>query len=122
VVAGRRFLAVLVSAVAFAAACGGTSTGQGNDGPDCVALCEKLKAEECPGAAGVNCDDQCFSEDATAETSGCRRTYTDTLICTEGLENICEVASEDGCRDEVVAHQACIRNYCSENPADFCPP
>jgi hypothetical protein len=120
VVAGRRFLAVLVSAVAVAAACGGTSTGQDTDGPDCVVLCEKGKAQRCPGAAGLNCDDNCFSEDATAETSGCRNTYNSTLACFDEVEDICTVRSN--CAAELVAHQTCVKNYCSKNPADFCPP
>jgi hypothetical protein len=119
VVAGRRFLAVLLSVVALTAACGGTSSGQSDEEPQCVALCEKGKAKECRGVAGLNCDDNCFSEDATAETSGCRRTYDDTLACFEQLEDICTVQSN--CASELVAHRDCIEEYCSENSADFCP-
>jgi hypothetical protein len=118
VVAGRRFLAAVLSAVGLVAACGGTSTGQGNEEPDCVALCEKGKAAQCRGAEGLNCDDNCFSEDATAETSGCRPTYNDTLACMRSLENICDVATS--CAGEVVAHRACVSDYCSKNSADFC--
>lgn len=119
VVAGRTFLAVLLSVGALAAACGGTSTGKGNEGPDCVALCEKGKAESCPGVGGLNCDDNCLQEDVRAETSGCRGAYNQTLICSADLEDICSVIS--GCRDELVRYNDCIEEFCADNEADFCP-
>jgi hypothetical protein len=119
VVAGRRFLSWLVSAAALVSACGGTSTGTGNEGPDCVALCEKGKAESCTGSAGLNCDDNCFSEDARAETSGCRGAYNGTLTCSAELEDICTVAS--GCRAELRDYLGCIEEFCADNSADFCP-
>lgn len=118
VVVGRRFLALLFSAAALVAACGGSSTRLGDDGPDCVALCEKGKAE-CQGLGAVNCEDNCLSEDVTAETSGCRGTYNQTLDCSANLEDICTVPKS--CGNELRAHKACIDDYCSDHDADFCP-
>jgi hypothetical protein len=117
VVAGRRFLAVLFSAAVLVAACGGTSTGS-DDETECVALCEKGKAKGCNGASALNCEDNCLQEDARAETSGCRGTYNQTLACSSGLEDICTLIRD--CREELLRHQACVDEYCSDHVADFC--
>lgn len=119
VVAGRRFLAALLSATALAAACGGTSTGKGNGENDCVALCEKAKAVGCKGSEALgNCDDNCLQEDARVETTGCRATYDDTLGCTAALEDVCTVQSS--CRTELLGYFVCVNAWCEGHSADFC--
>jgi hypothetical protein len=119
VVAGRRFLAALLSAAALLAACGGTSTGKGDDGTECVTLCEKGKAAGCDEVQAVNCDDNCLQEDVRAETSGCRGAYNGTLACSSELEDICDAVI--GCRSEFIAYSACVAEYCEGRDTDICP-
>jgi hypothetical protein len=118
VVAGRRFLVVLLSAAALLAACGGTSTGKGDDGMECVTLCEKGKAAGCKEVQAVNCDDNCLQEDVRAETSGCRGAYNDSLSCSSEIDDICGVAT--GCRSELIAYAECIAEYCESHETDIC--
>jgi hypothetical protein len=119
VVAGRRFLAILLLAAACVAACGGTSTGKGDGGPECVSQCEKAKAAGCSWVTQANCDDACLTEDAKLESTGCRGTYDQTLDCSAELEDIC--AFPTGCRAELLDYNACTLEYCEDHEASFCP-
>jgi hypothetical protein len=115
VVAGRRILAAVLFSVA--AACAGSSVGTGN--ADCMELCQKGKDKRCPGSEALNCEDNCLSEDARAETSGCRSSYETSLQCSASLEDICTVAKD--CANEVKAYLACVAEFCETGEAEFCP-
>jgi hypothetical protein len=119
VVAGRRFLAFLIAVVTFAVACGGSSTGKSDGGPECVSQCEKAKAAGCSWVTQANCDDDCLTEDAKLESTGCRGTYDDTLSCSADLEDICEFLT--GCRTQLRAYADCTLEYCKDHDAAFCP-
>lgn len=118
-VVGRRFLAALLSVTALAAACGGTSTGKGDAGPECVTQCEKAKAAGCGWVKQANCDDDCLTEDAKLESTGCRNSYASTLSCSRDLEDICEFPTV--CKAELVDYNACTLEYCEDHEASFCP-
>jgi len=119
VVVRRGFLAVvLVLAGALPAACGGSSVATGR--PDCAELCQKGKDERCPGAELIQCEDNCLSEDARAETSGCRAAYDASLECTASLEDICTVAK--ACSDQVTDYLDCVADFCKDHSAEFCVP
>lgn len=98
-------------------ACAGQSTGTGR--PDCLQLCQKGKAERCPGSEALQCEDNCLSEDARAETSGCRALYDESLQCSASLEDICTVAK--ACADPVAEYLECLEDYCKDHSAEFCP-
>jgi hypothetical protein len=112
-----RSLAATMLLLSAALACAGSSTGNGR--PDCVELCEAGKKKRCPGAEALDCESNCLSEDARAETSSCRGTYDSTLTCSAALEDICTVAK--ACSAEVNAYLACVAKYCKDNDAEFCP-
>ena len=105
---------------ALVAACGGTSTGKGDGGPACVSQCEKAKAADCPWAKAIaNCDDDCLTEDAKLESTGCRASYDETLACSTDLDDIC--AFPTACKSALVDYNACTLEYCEDHEASFCP-
>jgi len=93
--------------------CAGKSTTSGEEGSDCVSLCEKGKAERCMGAELIRCEDSCLGEDVKVEATGCRSEYDAVQGCTEELEDICSV--RNACRSEIAGLFACYADYCADH-------
>lgn len=99
--------------------CAGKSTTDEEQGIDCVSLCEKGKAEKCPGAEQLRCEDNCLGEDVRVEATGCRSAYEKVHTCTAELEDICTVRT--GCDAELDGLFACYAKYCTSHASSpFC--
>jgi len=92
--------------------CAGKSTTNGEQGTDCVSLCEKGK-DECEGTQQLQCEDSCLGEDVRVEATGCRSEYTKMQDCTAELEDICTVRSD--CKTQLSALLACYAEYCADH-------
>ena len=99
--------------------CAGKSSANEEQGTDCVSLCEKAKAEKCPGAEQLRCEDNCLGEDVRVEATGCRSEYGTMQECTAELEDICAVRT--ACKSELAALFACYAEYCVDHASSpFC--
>jgi hypothetical protein len=99
--------------------CAGKSTTNEEQGTDCVSLCEKGKAEKCPGAEQLRCEDSCLGEDVRVEATGCRSEYDKMQTCTAELEDICGVLKD--CGTELKQLRACYAEYCVDHASSpFC--
>jgi hypothetical protein len=111
----RRLLlrgpAVLVLAgLPFLAHCSGQSD---DNGPSCSKLCERGQ-EQCPGLPRVDCDGQCFFEDARAQRTGCDGEVDAVTRCSAELADICTTAT--ACAPQLGAFRACLAKYCAKHP------
>jgi hypothetical protein len=98
--------------------CAGKSTTNGEQGTDCVSLCEKGRAE-CEGTEQLRCEDSCLGEDVRVEATGCRSQYEKMQDCTAELEDICAVRTD--CKSELQTLLACYADYCIDHPSSaFC--
>lgn len=89
----------------------------GDEPPDCVALCEKGKAERCRGAELLMCEENCLGEDYRVERTNCRPEYNAMLECTERIADICDVLGQ--CRSEYDTLCDCYHDYCNAHPDEM---
>ena len=111
-----RVAAVLVLVgLAFLANCSGESE---DDGPSCSKLCDRGQ-DECPHLPRVDCDGQCFYEDARARRAGCEGEVDAVTRCSAALDDICTTTT--ACRADIDAALACIAKYCVNHPtSQYC--